>query len=139
MLSSHLTKYNCCYNYWCVKSFLTKIHVLSDSRSTMPRLFLDFFPSVSVQNVLRLQWVITLRYSIGSLCNLVREQTTLSPASCSQKIYDSFLWFCKILTFPKMSFCKLHDEYWAVNLESLGLDTLSNTELASLVLFQSMA
>ena len=27
-----------------------------------------------------------------------------------------------------MAFCRLHDEYWAVNLESLGLDTLSNTE-----------
>ena len=27
-----------------------------------------------------------------------------------------------------MAFCKLHDEYWAVNLESLSLDTLSNTE-----------
>ena len=27
-----------------------------------------------------------------------------------------------------MAFCRLHDEYWAVNLESLGLDTLLNTE-----------
>ena len=27
-----------------------------------------------------------------------------------------------------MVFCKLQDEYWAVNLEMLGLDTLSNTE-----------
>ena len=27
-----------------------------------------------------------------------------------------------------MAFCKLHDEYWAVNLESFGFDTLSNTE-----------
>ena len=27
-----------------------------------------------------------------------------------------------------MAFCRLHDEYWVVNLESLGLDTLSNTE-----------
>ena len=27
-----------------------------------------------------------------------------------------------------MAFCRLHGEYWAVNLESLGLDTLSNTE-----------
>ena len=27
-----------------------------------------------------------------------------------------------------MTFCRLHDEYWAVNPESLGLDTLSNTE-----------
>ena len=27
-----------------------------------------------------------------------------------------------------MAFCRLHDEYWAVNLESLGLDILSSTE-----------
>ena len=27
-----------------------------------------------------------------------------------------------------MVFCRLHDEFWAVNLESLTLDTLSNTE-----------
>ena len=27
-----------------------------------------------------------------------------------------------------MSFCRLCDEYWAVNLESLGLDTSANTE-----------
>ena len=27
-----------------------------------------------------------------------------------------------------MAFCRLHNEYWAVNLESLGMDTLSNTE-----------
>ena len=27
-----------------------------------------------------------------------------------------------------MAFSKLHDEYWAVSLESLGLDTLSDTE-----------
>ena len=27
-----------------------------------------------------------------------------------------------------MAFCRLHDEYGAVNLERLGLDTLSNTE-----------
>ena len=26
-----------------------------------------------------------------------------------------------------MAFYKLHDEYWIVNLESLGLDTVSNT------------
>ena len=28
-----------------------------------------------------------------------------------------------------MAFCKLHNEYWAVNLESLGLDTLSNKNM----------
>ena len=27
-----------------------------------------------------------------------------------------------------MAFSTLHDEYWAADLESLGLDTLSNTE-----------
>ena len=27
-----------------------------------------------------------------------------------------------------MAFCKLHNEYWAVILESSGLDTLSDTE-----------
>ena len=27
-----------------------------------------------------------------------------------------------------MAFYRLHDEYWVVNLESLGFDTLSNTE-----------
>ena len=56
--------------------------------------FLEHFSSVSVkdfQNILRLQRVITLRHSIGSQCNLVYEQTTLSPTSCSQKIYDLFL------------------------------------------------
>ena len=32
------------------------------------------------------------------------------------------------MAFLKMAFCKLHDEYSAVNLESLGFDTLSKTE-----------
>ena len=32
------------------------------------------------------------------------------------------------MAFLKTAFCKSHDEYWAVNLESSGLDTLSNTE-----------
>ena len=37
--------------------------------------------------------------------------------------------FCTVLAFlKKMAFCRLHDEYLAVNLESLSLDTLSNTE-----------
>ena len=30
-----------------------------------------------------------------------------------------------------MAFCRLHDEYWAVNLENLVLDTLSNTETST--------
>ena len=36
--------------------------------------------------------------------------------------------FCTILVFLKMASCRLHDKYWAVNLGSLGLDTLSSTE-----------
>ena len=53
----------------------------------------------------------------------------LSPTSCSQEIYDLFLLFLHNFGFSKkMAFCKLHDECWAVNLENLGLDTLSNTE-----------
>ena len=42
-------------------------------------------------NVIRLQQVIDLRHSIAFQCNLVHEQTTLSPTSCSEKIYDFFL------------------------------------------------
>ena len=86
-----------------------------------PRFSLNF-SSVSVKDflsVLRLSRVITLRYSIGFQCNLVHEETILSPTSCSQKIYC----FCTILAF-----CRLHEEYWAGNLESLGSDTLSKTE-----------
>ena len=104
--------------------------------------FSGTFSFVSVkdfQNVLRLQRVITLRHSIGFQCNLVQKQTTLSPTSCSQKIYDEFFRLCTILAFLKMAFCRLLNEYWAVNLESLGLDTSSNTETASHVLLQSMA
>ena len=38
-----------------------------------------------------------------------------------------------------MSFGRFHDEYWAVNLESLGVDIPYQTQkLASHVLFQSM-
>ena len=44
-------------------------------------------------NVLRLQQVIALRHSIAFQCNLVHEQTPLSPTSCSKKIYDLFLSF----------------------------------------------
>ena len=36
-----------------------------------------------------------------------------------------------------MAFCKLHDEHLALNLKSLGLDTLSNTEARKP--FQSIA
>ena len=47
-----------------------------------PIFFLDFFPRVSFQNVLRLQGVIILRLSTGFQCNLVHKQITLSPTSC---------------------------------------------------------
>ena len=44
-------------------------------------------------------------------------------------MYDLFLLFLLNFGFPKkMAFCILHNEYWAVNLESLSLDNLSNTE-----------
>ena len=73
--------------------------------------------------------VITLRHSTAFQCNLVHEQTTLSPTNCSKKMLYLFLSFLHNYDFSKkMAFCKLHDEYRAVNLESLGLDTLSNTE-----------
>ena len=81
------------------------------------------------ENVIRLQRVTTLRHSIGPQCNLLHEQTTSSPISCSQKVYDLFLSFLHNFCFSKKwHFFRLHDEYWAVNMESLGLDTLSNTE-----------
>ena len=70
----------------------------------MSRLFLEFFSSVSVedcQNVLRLQRVITLRHSIGFQCNLVREQTTLSPTSCPKKIYHLSFLFLHNFGFSK--------------------------------------
>ena len=60
----------------------------------MLRLFLEVFSSVSVkdfENDLRLQQVIALRHSIAFQCNLVQEQTTLSPTSCCQKVYDLFI------------------------------------------------
>ena len=90
----------------------------------------QLFSSVSItdfQNVLRLQRVITLRHSIGFRRNLVHKHTTLSPTSCSQKINDLFLLFLHSFGFSK----KWHFADYAtsiVNLESLGFDTLSNTE-----------
>ena len=72
---------------------------------------------------------ISLSHSIAFQCNFVHEQTTLSPTSCSQKVYDLFLSFLHNFGFSKkMAFCRLHYEYWAVSLESLRLDILSNTE-----------
>ena len=71
----------------------------------------------------------TIKHSTGFQCNFVHEQTTLSPASCSRKIYDLLLSYLYNFGFSKkIAYCILHDEYWAVNLDSLGLDTLSNTE-----------
>ena len=54
--------------------------MLSDSEILSPVSVKDF------QNVLRLQRVITLKHSISFHRNLVHEQTSLSPTSCSQKI-----------------------------------------------------
>ena len=91
------------------------------------------------RNVLRRQRLITQRHSICFQCNLVREQTTLSPSSCPKKYMTCPFRFCTILAFLKMAFCRLHEEYWAVNLKSLGVDTLSNTETSKSVLFKCMA
>ena len=80
------------------------------------------------QNVLTLQQVITPRHSKGFQCNFVHEQTSLFPTNCSQKIYDLFLSFLYSFGFSKkIAFCRLRDEYWAANLESLGLNAVSNT------------
>ena len=45
--------------------------------------------------------MITLRHSIGFQCNLVQEEATLSPTSCSKKIYDLFLSFLHNFGLPK--------------------------------------
>ena len=77
--------------------------MLSDSEVRCPGFFLKFFP-VSVtdlHNVVRLQQVIALRHSIALQCNLVHEQTTLSPTCCSKKIYDLFLSFLHNFDFSK--------------------------------------
>ena len=80
------------------------------------------------QNVPRLQRVITLRHSTGFQCNLVHEQTILSPTRCSQKISDLFLSFFYNFGFSeKRHFADYMKSIWDVNLESLRLDTLSNT------------
>ena len=60
--------------------------MLSDTEVRCPGFFLNFFSFMSVadfHNGFRLQRVITLRHSVGLQCNLVHEQTTLSPTSCS--------------------------------------------------------
>ena len=67
--------------------------------------FLNIFPlcqfDKDFQNVLSLLRVITLRHFIGFQCNLALEQTTLSPTSCSQKIYDLFLLLLHNFGFSK--------------------------------------
>ena len=63
-----------------------------------------------------------IQYRSQSLLNLAR-----GYFSCSQNIYDLFLSFLHNFGFSKVAFCRLHDECWGVNLEGLGLDTLSNT------------
>ena len=57
--------------------------MLSDSEIRCPGFFLFFL----------LQRMITGKHSVGFQCNLVHEQTTLSPSSCFQIIYDLFLSF----------------------------------------------
>ena len=74
--------------------------------------------------------MVTLGHSIGFQSNLVHEQKTLSPTSCSQKIND--FRFCTVLAFLK------HDRL-EITWEGLGLDTLSNTETSKPCIIQSMA
>ena len=72
--------------------------MLSDSEVRCPTF--SFFQS-DFQSVLKLQRVITLMHSMGFQCNLAHEQTTVSPTSCSQKIYDLFLSFLHNFGFSK--------------------------------------
>ena len=88
--------------------------MLSESRSTTSYFFLDFFPCVSFQNVLRLQGVIISRLSTGFQCNLVHKQITLSPTSCYQKIYDLFLSFLHKFGFSKK--CHFADYMMSIGL-----------------------
>ena len=69
----------------------------------MPGFFLNFssVSFIDFENVFKLQRVTTLRHSIGFQCNLVHEQITLSPTSCSQKVYDLFFSFLHNVDFPK--------------------------------------
>ena len=82
------------------------------------------------QNALGLERVIPLRHSIAFQCNLVHKQTILSPASCSKKHRLVPFVFAQFWLFLKVAFYRLYDKYRAVNLESLHLDTLSNTEIS---------
>ena len=65
------------------------IHVLSDSEMRCPGFFLNFFLFVSFRFSKCCQSStneITGKHSVRFQCNLVHEQTTLSPSSCSQII-----------------------------------------------------
>ena len=53
------------------------------------------------KSAFRLQQVIALRHSIALQCNLVHEQTILSPTSCSKKLYDLILSFLHNFGFSK--------------------------------------
>ena len=63
--------------------------------------FSRFFPLCQLKIFKMFQRVITLRHSIGFECNLVHEQTTLSPISCSKKNVTRSSRFCTILAFLK--------------------------------------
>ena len=75
--------------------------------------------------------MITLRHSVDFQCNLVHEQTMTTLTIFPHKMYDLFLLFLHNFGFSK----KWHFANYttsAVNLESLGLDTLSNAETRKL-------
>ena len=78
--------------------------MLSDSEVRCSGFFLKFFSqSVSVtdfNNVPNLQQVLAFRHSLAFQCNLVHEQTTLSP-TVTLKIYDLFLSFLHNFGFSK--------------------------------------
>ena len=65
---------------------------------------------------------------MGFQCNLLHEQTTLSPTSCSQKIYDLFLSFLHNFGCSKKMIWRVW--VWI---------PYQTQKLASHVLFQSMA
>ena len=92
------------------------------------------------QNVLRLQRVIILRYSIGFQCNLVHKQITLSPTRCSKKIYDLFLSFLHNFGFSENSILQIIRRVLDCKSGEFGVWILYQThKLASHLLFQSMA
>ena len=72
--------------------------------------------------------MITLRYSVDFQCNLVHEQSLCLLLVALNKYMTCFFRFSTILAFLKNGILQITRLYWAVNLESLGLDTLSNTD-----------